>query len=118
MQTALAVDGTPWVPGELVGLYVQPDVGDPRIYPIAANVEDMIWVWGDLPTALGVADGDTFVLRDLRLGVGSPCIDAADGSAAPETDILGNPRMDDSDVIDSGGGSPTYADMGAYERQP
>lgn len=74
---------------------------------------------------------------DYRLGRGSPCIDAGDGSAAPETDKDGNPRYDDRGIPDGsaavapgfgtsfGGsrqgprsanvGSP--ADMGAYERQ-
>ncbi|MDO4628945.1 MAG: carboxypeptidase regulatory-like domain-containing protein, partial [Planctomycetia bacterium] len=49
---------------------------------------------------------------DYRLQVGSPCIDAADGIYAPETDITGAPRYDDpytNDVDDK------FADIGAYE---
>ncbi len=51
----------------------------------------------------------------LRFGSSSPCIDAADGKAAPETDILGLPRLDNSDVNNTGTGDPNYADIGAYE---
>ena len=32
---------------------------------------------------------------DLHLSAGSPCIDSADGAAAPATDIEGNARVDD-----------------------
>jgi hypothetical protein len=51
----------------------------------------------------------------LRLLPGSPCIDAADGDAAPATDIEGHTRYDDPDTTDSGVGTITYADIGAYE---
>jgi hypothetical protein len=54
---------------------------------------------------------------DLRPQPGSPCIDAADGDAAPEFDIDGNPRGDDPDTPNTGLGPP-WADMGAYEFQP
>jgi hypothetical protein len=64
------------------------------------------------PLFVAAAEGD------LRLGTGSPCIDAADGDAAPELDIDGNPRVDDPDTADTGVGTPTYADIGAYEHQP
>ncbi len=55
---------------------------------------------------------------DFRLHTGSPCIDAANGSSAPETDMNGDPRVDDPETPDTGTGDPTYADMGAYEFQP
>jgi hypothetical protein len=51
----------------------------------------------------------------LRLYTNSPCIDAADGYAAPLTDILGLERNDINDVNNTGTGNPDYADMGAYE---
>jgi hypothetical protein len=54
---------------------------------------------------------------DLHLQQGSPCIDAADGDAAPATDIEGNARHDDPGMMDAGVGTPVYADMGAYEFQ-
>ncbi len=55
--------------------------------------------------------------RDLRLRAGSPCIDAADGDAAPATDISGSVRLDDRGVADAGSGVIAYADVGAYEFQ-
>jgi RHS repeat-associated protein len=52
-----------------------------------------------------------------RLQAGSPCIDAASASEAPETDFDGQPRWDDPAVPNTGVGSPDYVDMGAYELQ-
>jgi hypothetical protein len=58
---------------------------------------------------------------DLRLGTGSPCIDAADNTAVPydvTTDLDGNDRfVDDPDTVDTGFGDPPIVDMGAYEYQ-
>jgi hypothetical protein len=60
------------------------------------------------------------VLCNLRLGAGSPAIDAADNSMIPlsvTTDRSGHPRfVDDPAVPDTGVGVPPLADMGAYER--
>jgi putative cell wall-binding protein len=53
--------------------------------------------------------------QDLHLQLGSPAIDAGDGSVAPAHDNDGLPRVDDPRVTDTGGGSPTYTDIGAYE---
>jgi hypothetical protein len=54
---------------------------------------------------------------DYWLSFPSPAIDAADGSAAPETDLSGQARCDDPRTPNTG--IPTvsgaYADMGAYE---
>jgi len=55
--------------------------------------------------------------NDYSLRAGSPCIDAADGNAAPETGILANPRHDDPGVENTGIGNPNYVDIGAYEFQ-
>jgi len=35
----------------------------------------------------------------------------------PDHDKERNPRVDDQSVVDTGSGSPTYVDIGAYERQ-
>ncbi len=55
---------------------------------------------------------------EFGLQEGSPCIDAANGTVAPEFDIDGSPRVDDPEIKDTGIGSITYADIGAYEFQP
>jgi len=54
---------------------------------------------------------------DYELTEGSPCVDAAHGGRAPSVDLLGRERFD-WDVADTGGGTPTFADMGAYELLP
>jgi hypothetical protein len=54
---------------------------------------------------------------DFRLQSGSPCIDAADGDAAPSLDLDGNPRTDDPETPNTGCGTPAYVDMGAFEYQ-
>jgi hypothetical protein len=63
--------------------------------------------WGDINDDYG----------DLKLKGGSPCIDAANGDAAPNTDSLGNPRIDDPLMSNTGVGNPDYVDIGAYESQ-
>ncbi len=54
---------------------------------------------------------------DYRLGFVSPCIDAGDGLAAPDTDAMGAPRYDDPRTANTGNptGSGAFADLGAYE---
>jgi hypothetical protein len=51
----------------------------------------------------------------LRIQANSGCVDAADGDAAPSTDITGQTRIDVSYVTNTGTGDPDYADIGAYE---
>ena len=55
---------------------------------------------------------------DFHLLAGSPAIDSATSAPAgqPSTDVEGNARVDDPAVPDTGAGTPTYADRGAYER--
>ncbi|MBN2375777.1 MAG: right-handed parallel beta-helix repeat-containing protein, partial [Sedimentisphaerales bacterium] len=56
---------------------------------------------------------------NMRLSAGSPCIDAGDNTAVPTgitTDLDGNDRFVDDEVVDTGNGTPPIVDMGAYER--
>lgn len=55
---------------------------------------------------------------DFHLLGGSPCIDAADGDAAPTVDMDQNGRVNDPNTADTGVGSTPYVDMGAFEYQP
>jgi len=77
-------------------------------------------VLGGFPGEGNIDAGPLFVDADggdFHLQPDSPCIDAADGTVAPEFDIEGNPRVDDPDTTNTGVGPP-WADMGAYEYQP
>ncbi len=60
--------------------------------------------------------------NDLRLLIGSPCIDVGDNAAVPTdvtTDLLGISRfIDEPDTPDTGTGTPPIVDMGAYEYDP
>jgi len=51
---------------------------------------------------------------DYHLQPSSPCIDAADGTVAPETDFDGAERYDHPDVANTGLGPP-WVDMGSFE---
>ena len=57
---------------------------------------------------------------DYHLAAGSPAIDSANSSAPdqPASDIEGQPRVDDPATTDTGSGSRTYDDRGAYEFRP
>jgi RHS repeat-associated protein len=55
---------------------------------------------------------------DYRLNYLSPCIDAADGTVAPATDLMGDPRYNDPRTVTKTGMpgiSGIYADIGALE---
>jgi hypothetical protein len=59
---------------------------------------------------------------DLRLGSGSPAVDAGNNAAVPggvTTDVAGLPRFfDDPSAPNVGAGTPPIVDMGAHERVP
>ena len=67
-------------------------------------------IWGD-PMFVDPENGD------FRIAANSPCVDAGDGSFAPETDYWGQPRMDVKKVKDTG--TPNVdgvcPDIGIYE---
>jgi predicted outer membrane repeat protein len=82
---------------------------DPRLLRLPSAGPDEVW---------GTGDDD---YGDLRLGAGSPAIDAADAGAIPgdaTADRAGQPRrVDDPGMPDRGAGPPPAADMGALEFQ-
>ena len=82
---------------------------DPDFY-----IDDPGWPVEDGPEG---KDGAWATADDgLMLDSGtSPCVDAADGDAAPFTDVTRYARVDIMDVTNEGTGEPDYADIGAYE---
>ncbi|MCP3914648.1 MAG: hypothetical protein GY711_03710 [bacterium] len=69
----------------------------------------------------GVIDADPQfegAFGDYKLTSGSPCIDAADGDAAFQTDLEARARFDDPATADTGTGDPTWVDLGAFEWRP
>ncbi|MGO4598871.1 right-handed parallel beta-helix repeat-containing protein [Terrabacter sp. 2RAF25] len=58
--------------------------------------------------------------HDFRLGAQSAAIDSADVTASgfEGNDAAGQAPVDDPTVVDSGTGTPAYADRGAFERVP
>jgi hypothetical protein len=97
-------------------MFLLPRTGEYERLWIVGNTATTIYVLGDMEYL--AAASDSYEIYDLRLGDGSVCRDAADGDAAPTMDILGNARYDVTTVTDTGTGTPTYADMGAYEYWP
>jgi parallel beta-helix repeat protein len=59
------------------------------------------------------------VVGDYHLSAGSPAIDSANSDAPfePTADIAGNPRVDDPMTPNTGAGTRTYDDRGAFEYQ-
>ena len=57
---------------------------------------------------------------DFTLKAGSPCIDAGDGTVAPELDYFGQPRQDLREVADTGtaGANGCVPDIGIHEALP
>ena len=67
-------------------------------------------IWGD-PKFVDAENGD------FRISADSPCVDAGDGSVAPETDYYGQPRMDVKKIKDTGiaNAEGVCPDIGIYE---
>ncbi|MBN2528211.1 MAG: hypothetical protein JXR76_17595 [Deltaproteobacteria bacterium] len=64
-----------------------------------------------------VSLADTLAMKTLLyvLDENSPCIDAGNGDVAPQSDLVGNPRIDISEIPNTGAGVINYTDIGAVE---
>lgn len=82
-----------------------------------SNVEGGFAGTGNLSTDPLFIGSGVDPIDPYQLGVGSPCIDSANGGPASAMDILHNPRYDDPATPDTGVGVPPYVDRGCYEYQ-
>jgi parallel beta-helix repeat protein len=119
-----------WIdPGSVPGTVADHDlVWNPSTAPVAKVGTTVYATVADLTAATGLeAHGLAVDPRlvdpasgDLRLRPGSPATDAADTTAPGfvTNDRDGTEPVDDVSVPDTGSGSPSYADLGAYELVP
>jgi len=88
-----------WVPNELVGKLLKPDVTQRRELVIARNTENVIWVWADYDTirvgSSWITEGASYAIYDYHLQPDSPCINRGDPNAdyGGQTDIDGDDRV-------------------------
>ncbi len=116
-QTTFTDNDAAFTPGELVGKLLNPNTSQNLQHPIVANTATTITVWSDLSS---VEVDSEYQVYDYQLDVFSPfspCIDAADGSVAPETDIEGSSRYDFPAMPDGRAAGTPPVDIGAYEAQ-
>ncbi|MBN1178550.1 MAG: hypothetical protein JXD18_05025 [Anaerolineae bacterium] len=111
-------------PQDVTFLFYQEGCGDLTFegdYSLAYSVKNTDAPWVDPPypsdhnlladpQLVGPLAGAAY---GMRLGAGSPAIDAADEAACPPVDVTGNPRP-----VDGDGDGSAVCDMGAYEYRP
>ncbi len=103
-QTQLTASGAAWPLNQWAGMVVNPNTNQWKRFAVVSNTSTSLTVWGN--AALVSAPGAPYLINNLDLSLASPCLDLANGAAAPARDYLGRPRP-------SGPGF----DMGAYEYQ-
>ena len=114
LEIVLSLNSANWAPGELVGLtLVLTGMPENPWFTIVDTTATQItvrgWAWPYVTQ---------FAIYDLRLSNNSPAIDAGFSDATvPATDRDGLPRVDDPTTTDTGVGTLTYIDIGAYEYQ-
>lgn len=93
----------------------------PQIQAITADYNLIYPDYGGSPNEMhGLKTDPKFIdpiNRNYRLSTSSPAIDAGTSDGAPTTDKNGNPRYDDPNTSNKGGGTYSYYDIGAYEYQ-
>jgi RHS repeat-associated protein len=104
--------------------------GDPPLtnfnHTIFYNPDGEEIIWNDDPNQPDLTQNGNRVVDPLfidrqagnyQLATGSPAIDAGQGTNAPGQDLLGQGRVDDAGVANTGSGNPKYVDLGVYEYQ-
>ena len=101
------------IPDALVGLSINPSLGQEQQFLITGNTSTTITVLGDVTLVAAIADA-YLVSQPLAYGLGSPLIDAGDvltHPLLPPTDFGGRAR-----IIDGGAGR--IVDIGSHEFDP
>ena len=102
-----------WGDGEVEEIpFVAEDGSIPQVY--YSNLPDNSAGTGNISAEPLFTDPES---RDFTLQADSPCIDAAYGDRAPSADFNENQRVDVPSTVDTGGGTPSFVDIGAYEYQ-
>lgn len=113
VMTVFANEQASWSPGELQGLFVNPDITQPRYWLVAGNDATTIKLWGDLR---GIASaGSSYEIFDYHLILDSPCVNGGDpafgiGDIDIDGDELTGCRVDmgaDESLADQPGGDFT-----------
>jgi predicted outer membrane repeat protein len=119
-NTVTVADGAQYQAGEYI--HVAPDFEDLLVTGVVGNVVSFA-------PSLAVAPAVDALILDWDVGesdrslnltptANSLLVDAADGDAAPELDLIGSPRYDEPSQPNLGTGSVNYADIGALEYSP
>ncbi|MBN1612155.1 MAG: hypothetical protein JW940_36325 [Polyangiaceae bacterium] len=119
LQTTFTNALAPWAPGELVGMFIQPDTGKSVRLPIIANTTHTLTVWSD--AASTAASGTMYYIYDVRLAAGSECVDHGDNAALPadSSDLDADGNLTEAIPLDLDGRPRVIndtVDMGAYEQ--
>jgi parallel beta-helix repeat protein len=117
-QAGIAIDQAAWVNAAIDDNVVDMPTGVP--YQVGSTlIPDGAHLAALGHGGLHEVGADPLLNADGTLKAGSPAIDSADSAAAGETDtdLLGNARRDDTGVCDTGTGTRTYDDRGAFEFQ-
>jgi formylglycine-generating enzyme required for sulfatase activity len=115
-MTVLTCAGAGWQQDAFAGCFLNPKTSQYLQYCVVGNAADTVTILGDCTSFTAV--GDAFQVNDYRLRPASSCIDAGLGDAdTPVNDLAGNARYDDPGMPNTGIGTPSYVDIGAYEFQ-
>lgn len=73
-MTTCTDSGAAWVPGELTGMFLQPDTDDKNLFLIIDNTDQTISVWGN--AGVVAESGDDYTIHDYGISSGSVASDS------------------------------------------
>ncbi|MHC5108373.1 MAG: right-handed parallel beta-helix repeat-containing protein [Planctomycetota bacterium] len=84
-QTTFTDVNAGWEPGELAGLFLNPDTSQYLQSQIVSNTETQLTVWGDFED--DVPNDAPYQINDYHLSLTSPAVDTADNGLLPPDDL-------------------------------